>query len=157
MLAGCSFSNDTTSFDEIATNDSENLASQNNFQEPSQADFSLANTPQASHYDLTMMSETMVFAQVFSLMSSPESFQDSTYKIQGEYEFYTIPETTEVIYFIVINDALGCCPTGIEIRFPENSEPLPDFCEILIEGIAHAGFEETFTYPYIEITSLVII
>ncbi|MFI3227647.1 MAG: hypothetical protein R3Y09_09575 [Clostridia bacterium] len=106
-------------------------------------------------YDLTAMSETMVFAQVYDVIMNPTNYDDTTFKIHGEYEYYTVPNSDEIIYFIVINDATGCCPQGLEIRFTEDLPAPEDFCEVIMKGTAYSEPYEGYTYIHFIVTEFV--
>lgn len=103
-------------------------------------------------YDLTVMSETMVYAQIYDVLINPTNYDGITFKIHGEYEYYTIPDSDEIIYFIVINDALGCCPQGLEIRFTDDVPAPENFAEVIMKGTAYSEFYEGYTYIHFVVT-----
>lgn len=100
---------------------------------------------------MTALSETIVFGQVFQLVYDPEAYEGSTYKIDGRYEFYTIPNTDEIIYFVVIEDAAGCCPQGLEVRFPDHITPPDSFENVLLKATAYPEPFEKNIYVYLDI------
>ncbi len=85
-------------------------------------------------YDLTEMSATMVYSQVFDLVSNPTNYEGKTFKIEGIFEHYMLMETDEYIYFVVVTDATACCPQGIELSLSENITIPEDYSEVVIEG-----------------------
>ncbi len=84
--------------------------------------------------DLTQLSATMVFSQVYDLISNYPDYIGKTVKIYGTIDKFTDIETGEELYAVIINDALGCCPQGIELEFPDDFE-IPEWgTSVLIEG-----------------------
>ncbi len=71
-------------------------------------------TSGAVDIDLTSMSSTMVYSQVYDMMLNPSDYAGDTIKLVGTFysEYYDVTDTT--YNFVIINDATGCCPQGIE-------------------------------------------
>lgn len=107
-------------------------------------------------YDLTEASATIVFSQVYDMLINPEFYEDKTFKIEGELQFFEHPITGEMLYFIVVMDATGCCPQGIEVMFNEVNAP-DKFCNIVVEGTGAVDVEFDYTYLYINIEECDII
>ncbi len=85
--------------------------------------------------DLTQLSATMVYSQVYDLLSNYPDYLGKSMKIYGNIDNFTDVATGETLYAVIINDALGCCPQGIELEFPEEFE-IPEWgTPILIEGV----------------------
>jgi hypothetical protein len=64
--------------------------------------------------DLTALSSTMVYSEVYNMMSSPESYIGKTVKMKGLFAYYH-DEATDAYYFAcIIQDATACCASGIE-------------------------------------------
>lgn len=74
--------------------------------------------------DLTALSSTMVYAEVFSMTRFPEDYLGKTIKMRGQFTVYDNP-TTDALYFtILIADATACCSQGIEFTLAgEHSYP----------------------------------
>ncbi len=74
--------------------------------------------------DLTTLSSTMVYAEVFNMMVEPENYVGKTIKAKGE--FYVIqnaaPERN--YYMLLIRDALACCSQGLEF-YPTGGQEFP--------------------------------
>ncbi len=81
--------------------------------------------------DLTVMSDTIVYSQVYAMMVSPSDYRGSTIKAEGTFrsEYYEATKTT--YNFIIINDATGCCPQGIEFAPISEDIELPDDGELI--------------------------
>ena len=97
-----------------------------------------ADTPSASQtqsadgidVDLTALSSTMVYSEVYSMMSFPDNYIGKTVKMQGQFAVYQATDESgafipDQIYFAcVIADATACCSQGLEfILAGEHSYP----------------------------------
>ncbi len=76
-------------------------------------------------HDFTKLSATMIFGLVFEMMMDPKKYLDKTFKIEGEHESTYIEQIAKDLRYIVIYDALGCCPQGIEMELP-NEDFVPE-------------------------------
>ncbi len=77
-------------------------------------------------FDFLQMSSTVIYAQVFDLMMNYDDYVGNTFRMNGT--FYESLDLEGIpIYFIIINDATGCCPQGLELKFSDDMEiPKPD-------------------------------
>ena len=79
-----------------------------------------ANTPAATpeplvvDLDLSKLSGTVVYAQVYNLMADYESWLGKVIKMSGYYSAYEDTERGVVYHACVIPDATACCAQGIE-------------------------------------------
>ncbi len=64
--------------------------------------------------DLTALSSTMVFSEVYNMMAAPEDYIGRTVKMAGSYACYHDEMTDNYYYACVISDATACCSQGIE-------------------------------------------
>ena len=86
------------------------------------------STPEISEVDLdlTQLSKTMVYAEVYNIMVEPESYVGKTIRMNGDYYIYTDDTTGQQYYYCIIRDATACCAQGIEFvltddyKFPED-------------------------------------
>lgn len=88
--------------------------------------------------DLTAMSSTMVFAEVFNMTTHPENYVGKTVKMQGIFstgKLYAQEGTLEdgsTVFACIIQDAAACCAQGIpfdlaeSLSFPEDYPELGD-------------------------------
>ncbi len=76
--------------------------------------------------DLTVMSSTMVYSQVYDMMLNPTEYDGKSIKLEGTFysEYYELTNTT--YNFVIINDATGCCPQGLEFAPIEEGTELPE-------------------------------
>lgn len=98
--------------------------------------------------DLTVLSSTMVYSEVFSMMVMPESYVGKTVKMEGT--FSVSQGDGRNYYACVIADATACCAQGIEFvpdgeyRYPEDY-PEPG-SEIVVQGVFDTYEEEGNLY-----------
>ena len=71
--------------------------------------------------DLTTLSSTMVYAEVFNMMVSPDDYIGKTIRITGIFTVYQDPETKQVYCGVIVQDATACCAQGFDIAMPENA------------------------------------
>ena len=77
-----------------------------------------ADTAESTLVDLTALSSTMVYAEVFAMMSSPEDYVGKTVKMQGIFskgQLYAAGSLNDggTVFACVIQDATACCAQGI--------------------------------------------
>ena len=73
-----------------------------------------AAKPRTVDLDLSVLSGTFVYAEVYNLMAEPEEYMGKTIKIRGIYSVFEEPSTGVVYHACVIPDATACCTQGIE-------------------------------------------
>lgn len=64
--------------------------------------------------DLTILSSTVVFSEVYNMMVTPENYIGKKIKMAGAFSVYEDQETGQMYYACVISDATACCAQGIE-------------------------------------------
>ncbi len=99
--------------------------------------------------DLIKLSSTVVYAEVYNMLVTPENYTDKTVRMTGEYQEYIDEQTGELYHSCVIYDALACCQQGVEFvltdgDYPEEGTP-----------ITVVGRYETYTTPYYDYFHLV--
>jgi len=88
--------------------------------EDSTADGSTETQPEpgpeaaAVDVDLTTLSSTMIYAEVYNMMAAPEQYIGKTVKMRGQYTSSYYEETQQYYHFVVIADAAACCQQGME-------------------------------------------
>lgn len=96
--------------------------------------------------DLTVLSSTMVYGEVFNIVMYPESYVGKTIKTRGLYYADYYEPTEHYYHFVIIQDATACCAQGLEfIWFGEHIYP-DDYpeneAEIEITGVWESYEEE---------------
>ena len=93
--------------------------------------------------DLTVLSKTMVYSEVYNMMASPEKYIGKTVKMKGPFAFYH-DETTDKYYFAcIIQDATACCAQGIEFVLTDDYVYPDDYPEV-DEEICVIGVFDTY-------------
>ncbi len=64
--------------------------------------------------DLSKMSGTVVYSQVYNMMVSPEDFIGKTIRVAGYFDVYEDAETGNNYFACMIPDATACCAQGLE-------------------------------------------
>ena len=69
--------------------------------------------------DLTKMSTTIVYSQLFNMIAEPERYLGKTVKIKGTFASYDLPPEfgRNKAFAVVILDATACCQQGIEFKY----------------------------------------
>ena len=103
--------------------------------------------------DLTALSSTMVYAEVFSMMSHPEEYMGKTIRINGPYYTSYYDETGLYYHYVIIVDATACCQNGLEFIRSGNYKYPEDYPEdsaiIEVTGIFESYDELGRTYYYL--------
>ncbi len=71
--------------------------------------------------DLTTLSSTMVFGEVYSIVNFPKDYAGQKVRAHGQFSYYENPDTKERYYAVVIEDATACCAQGIEFVLSDES------------------------------------
>jgi hypothetical protein len=100
--------------------------------------------------DLTVMSSTMVFAEVSSMLQEPDAFIGKSVKMAGQFAVYEDVSNGNVYFACVVQDATACCQNGIEFVLegePEYPFGYPEIGEeITVTGIFDTYEENGFYY-----------
>lgn len=94
-----------------------------------------ADTAESTFVDLTALSSTMVYAEVFAMMSSPEDYVGKTVKMQGIFskgQLYAAGSLNEggTVFACVIQDATACCAQGIPFELAGDHTYPQDYPEL---------------------------
>ncbi len=100
--------------------------------------------------DLTVLSSTMVYSEVYNMMVSPEDFIGKTVKMKGPFAYYHDEETGNDYFACIIQDATACCAQGIEFLLTEDyvyPDDYPEADEIIcVVGVFDTYMEGNYTY-----------
>ena len=64
--------------------------------------------------DLTALSSTMVYAELFNIYSNPDRYMGKVIKARGSYSPFYYQEGDKYYHYLIIADAGGCCEQGLE-------------------------------------------
>ena len=109
--------------------------------------------------DLTKLSSTMVYSEVYNMMVSPDNYTGKTVKMNGAFAYYEDPETKKQYFACIIADATACCSQGLEfILTGEHTYP-NDYPELNSEITVTGTFEtyEENGFKYCRLTDAAIV
>lgn len=116
-----------------------NSSSKNSANESSDSSSqSTTKSPDGIDVDLTQLSSTMVYSEVYNMMFTPDDYIGKKIKIQGKFAVYYDEEKEKNYFACVISDATACCSQGLEfvvkddLKYPDDY-PEPD-TEITVVG-----------------------
>ena len=109
---------------------------------------------------LSQMSGTIVYAEIYHLLSNPDPMIGKVIRIRGNYSAFQDPETNKVYLACVVPDATACCAQGIEfVRAGEHTWP-EDYpeegTEITVTGRLDTYPEDGITYLHLTEADMVI-
>jgi hypothetical protein len=115
-------------------------------QDPGTADTAADTAP--VDVDLTQLSSTMVYSEVFNMTRTPEDYLGKRVRMRGEFAY---AEGDGRYYFAcIISDATACCDQGIEFVLTEDRkfpEEYPEKgTEITVVGIFDTYMEGSYKY-----------
>jgi hypothetical protein len=96
--------------------------------------------------DLTALSSTMVYGEVFNMMMEPESYIGKTIKMRGLYYVNYYELTAKYYHFVVIQDATACCAQGLEFVWIGDHNYPEDETEIEVTGVWESYEEDGQTW-----------
>lgn len=79
--------------------------------------------------DLTALSSTFVYAEVYNIVMEPLAYVGQTVKMEGSCSIYVDEETGKQYYACLIQDATQCCAQGLEFVLDENEYSSEDYPE----------------------------
>ncbi|HAS37035.1 MAG TPA: hypothetical protein DCS04_00160 [Ruminococcaceae bacterium] len=109
--------------------------------------------------DLTVLSSTMVYSEVYNMMTAPEGYVGKSVKMKGQFAYYEDPETKNQYFACIIADATACCSQGLEFvlkgeySYPNDYPKLGT--EITVTGTFKTYQEDGATYCQLVDASLV--
>ena len=103
--------------------------------------------------DLSNMSGTVVYSQVYNIVSDPDTFIGQTIRMAGLYSVYEDAERGVVYHACVIPDATACCAQGIEFVWKGDHAWPADYpdagADILVTGRLESYFEDGYMYLHL--------
>lgn len=93
--------------------------------------------------DLTVLSSTMVYTEVYNMMTTPENYIGKTIKMDGAFSMFHDEQTDKYYFACIISDATACCSQGIEFELTDEYSYPADYPEIG-EEICVTGTFDTY-------------
>ncbi len=109
--------------------------------------------PLVADLDLSMLSGTVVYSQVYNMMSEPETYIGKVIKMAGYYSAYEDTERGVVYHACVIPDATACCAQGIEFIWGGEHQWPDEYPEegtdIIVTGRLETYDEDGYQYLHL--------
>lgn len=84
--------------------------------------------------DLTKLSSTMVYSEVYNMMAYPDKYVGKTVRMKGQFALYENSKSGTRYFACIIADATACCSQGLEF-VPESNSAYPALgTEITVTG-----------------------
>lgn len=93
--------------------------------------------------DLSTMSGTFVYAQVYQMMMDPDSYVGRVIRMKGYYDYFEDQATGAYYTACIVPDATACCAQGIEFVWA-GEHAYPDDYPLQGEEILVTGRFETY-------------
>lgn len=103
--------------------------------------------------DLTALSSTMVYAEVYNMMYTPQQYLGKTIRMSGTYSEFQDPSTGMRYHSCLIADATACCSQGMEFVLTDDyaypaDYPKPD-SQITVTGVFETYHEGSDLYCHL--------
>ena len=99
--------------------------------------------------DLTQLSSTMVYSEVYNIMMAPEDYVGKVIRMNGECVSAYYEPTDATYYSIIIQDATACCAQGIEYVLSDGQAYPEDGGEATVTGRFESYDEEGTTWYHL--------
>lgn len=98
--------------------------------------------------DLTQMNSTMVYSEVYDMMTNPDNYIGKKIRMNGQ--FIVTPVDGKNYFACLIADATSCCAQGMEFQLAgehKYPEDYPDIqSEITVNGVFETYMEDDLMY-----------
>lgn len=111
--------------------------------------------------DLTVLSSTVVYGEVYNIMTQPDEYMGKTIKMSGSYYAAHSDETNQYYHYIIIADAAACCQQGLEFiwsgdhKYPEDYPKDETKAEVI--GVFSSYEELGHTYYYLAVNNITLL
>lgn len=97
--------------------------------------------------DLTNMGSDMVYATVYQFLVDPDTYIGKTVRMKGKYSCIWYEPTEAYYHYVIIEDAMACCASGLEFVWEDGTHNYPEEYpqeEQLVEvtGVFETYYEE---------------
>lgn len=108
--------------------------------------------------DLTSLSSTMVYSEVYNMMYEPDNYIGKTIKMDGLFTSYHDESTGNYYFACIIQDATACCAQGMEFVLTDDYSYPDDYPEeggpITVVGVFDTYMEGDYMYCTLKDASL---
>jgi len=154
---GCSSTKNTSTIDKLIESSSDQVNLNNSETTSTVAESTAKENDEAVigdpnvDVDLSVLSATMTYAEIYNIMGRPDEYHGKTLKIKGIY-YSTLDESDNTVHYILIEDALACCSQGIELRWDFTPDKYPEeLGEITVTGVFNVYEKDGFKNGYLAI------
>ena len=98
-------------------------------EEPEEPENELPSGTDGVDIDLTSLSSTMVYSEVYNMVFEPDKYIGKTVKMKGIYAVYHDEEKDKYYHACIISDATACCSQGIEFELGDEYKYPDDYPE----------------------------
>ena len=109
--------------------------------------------------DLTTLSSTMVYSEVYNMMYEPDNYIGKTIKMDGLFASYHDESTGNHYFACIIQDATACCAQGMEFILTDDYSYPDDYPEeggpITVVGVFDTYMEGDYMYCTLRDASIV--
>lgn len=120
---------------------------------PVPASDAVAQAGSSIDVDLTQLSSTMVYSEVYNMMTTPENYEGKVVKMNGDFALYSDEAQQNYYYACVIADATACCQQGLEFVLAGNKKYPDDYPElnsnITVTGVFKTYYEGENRYCHL--------
>ena len=113
-------------------------------------DEAVLSTTEGIDIDLTILSSTLVYSEVYRMMFYPEEYAGKVIRMQGMYTDYEDPDSGAHYEACIISDATACCSQGVEFQLTKDyvyPDDYPTFGEdVTVTGTFSTYLEDGETY-----------
>ena len=107
------------------------------------------STTEGVDVDLTLLSSTLVYAEVYNMMYYPEDYVGKIIKMKGSFNVYTDTKKGIDYLAVLVADATACCQQGLEFtweghKYPEDYPKMGT--EMTVTGEVELYEEDGFMY-----------
>ena len=99
--------------------------------------------------DLTQLSSSMVYAQVFDMVNNGDNYLGKKVKVKGQFSYFQETDGRE-FFAVLVSDATACCAQGIEFVLDGDYSYPDDYpsigTEITVVGKFNYYKEDYYTY-----------
>lgn len=108
--------------------------------------------------DLTMLSGTMAYAELYNMSSNTAQYEGKTVRMQGQYYAAYIESVGKTVHWLMVTDQQACCSIGVEfraagsLRYPDDFPPLHSTIELT--GLFGTTEVSGNTYPLLTVNEI---
>lgn len=126
--------------EESDTSEESDASQQSDVSEQS-ADGGDATGTEGIDVDLTRLSSTMVYSEVYNMMTVPEDYIGKKVRMEGQFAIYEDENTGKIYFACIISDATACCQQGIEFELKEDLKYPDDYPELGTDVVITGDFD----------------